>query len=130
MNTVPAVGSGRRRGAITRRHRQVFLERLAAGFSVAAAAAPTGKARQRYYEERAADPTFAEAWNHAWEAGADAVEDELLRAAREGWEEVDEVYEGGELVRRVVRLRKNPALLAKLERKRQPDTTRRWSRST
>jgi hypothetical protein len=120
VSTVPVVGSGRRRGALIRKHRAIFLERLAPGFSVAAAAAPTGKARQRFYEERVADPEFAEAWKHAWEAGADAVEDELLRAATEGWEEVDEVFEGGNLVRRIVRRRKNPALLAKLERKRQP----------
>jgi hypothetical protein len=122
VSTVPAVGSGRRRGAITRKHRAIFLERLAAGFSVAAAAAPTGRNRQRYYELRAADPEFAEAWKHAWEAGQDAIEDELLRAATEGWEEVDEVYEGDSLVRRIVRRRKSPALLAKLERKRQPET--------
>jgi hypothetical protein len=121
VSVVPAVGQGRRRSAITRKHRKVFLERLAAGFSVAAASAPTGKGRQRFYEERAVDPAFAEAWRHAWEAGQDVIEDELLRAATEGWEEVDEVYEGGELVRRIVRQRKNPALLAKLERKRQPE---------
>lgn len=125
MSAVPAVGAGRRREAraITRKHRALFLDRLAAGFSVAAAAAPTGRARQRFYEERAADAEFAEAWRHAWEAGQDAIEDELLRAATEGWEEVTEEFDGdGQLKRRVVAQRKNPALLAKLERKRQPET--------
>lgn len=104
---VPAVGAGRRRGRITRKDRAVFLERLASGFSVAAAAAPSGRARQRYYELKDVDPEFAEAWRHAWEAGQDVIEDELLRAATEGWTEVDEVYEGGELVRRIERQRKN-----------------------
>jgi hypothetical protein len=125
VSTVPAVGSGRRREAraISRKHRELFLARLAAGFSVAASAAPTGRARQRFYEERAVDSEFAEAWRHAWEAGQDAIEDELLRAATEGWVEVEEVFEKGELVRRVERQRKNPALLAKLERKRTPETS-------
>jgi hypothetical protein len=87
-SAVVAVQQERRRGAITQKHRRVFLKRLAAGFSVAASAAPTGKGRQRYYELRAEDPDFDAAWRHAREAGQDVIEDELLKAATEGWEEV------------------------------------------
>jgi hypothetical protein len=123
VSIVPADRSERRRGSITRKHRQVFLERLAAGFSVAASAAPTGKHRRRYYELRELDDGFRAQWDDAWAAGQDRVEDELLRAATEGWTETEETFdEDGKLIRRVERQRKNPALLAKLERKRQPET--------
>jgi hypothetical protein len=112
MSVIPVNRQERRRGAITRKHRKVFLERLAAGFSVTAAAAPTGKGKQRFYELRTADPDFAEEWRQAWERGADVLEDELLRAAREGWQEIDEEFDAdGRLNRRVVRQRKDPRLL-------------------
>lgn len=114
--TGPPLPAERPRG-ITPGMRETFLERLAAGFSVTAAAAPTGRNRRRFYALREEDAEFARAWDDAWEAGQDWIEDEIRKAATEGWDE--ETYEKGELVR-VVR-RRDPRLLARLERKRQPE---------
>lgn len=97
--------------------RATFLERLAQGFSVTAAASVTGRDRRAFYLLREKDDEFAKAWEDAWEAGQDWIEDEIRAAAVVGWDE--EVYEHGELVR-VVR-RRDPRLLARLERKRQPE---------
>jgi hypothetical protein len=114
----------RRRTKLTRKHRELFLERLAAGFSITAAAEPTGRSRNRFYELRQEDAEFAAEWKQAWEAGADVLEDEMLKAATEGWQEVTEEFDGdGRLKRRVVAQRKDPRLLARLERKRQPETS-------
>ena len=66
---------------ITAEMRKTFLERLGQGFSVTAAAAPTGKSRRRFYALRTEDDEFAAAWDDAWEAGQDWIEDELRKAA-------------------------------------------------
>jgi hypothetical protein len=83
VSILPANRSERLRGSITRKHQQVFLERLASGFSVGALAAPTGKHRRRYYGLRELDDEFRAGWDDAWAAGQDVIEDELLRAAME-----------------------------------------------
>lgn len=103
---------------ITPAMRDTFIERLAQGFSVTASASVTGRSRRAFYLLRDKDEEFAKAWDDAWEAGQDWIEDELRKAATEGWDE--EVYEHGELVRRI--RRRDPRLLARLERKRQPET--------
>jgi hypothetical protein len=93
--------------------------------SPVSSAQPRGALGQRFYELREVDDDFARAWRDAWEAGQDVIEDELLRAATERWTETEETFdEDGKLIRRVERQRRNPALLAKLERKRQPERSR------
>jgi hypothetical protein len=60
---------------------RVFLEHLAAGWSVTAASNEAGIDRRRFYEHRADDETFAEAWDEAWQRGTDVLVDELHRRA-------------------------------------------------
>ncbi|HZQ65652.1 MAG TPA: hypothetical protein VFA66_10545 [Gaiellaceae bacterium] len=79
----------------------MFLEALAAGWSVTHAALRAGVARQRLYERRETDEGFAEAWADAYRQGTDALEDEARRRAVEGWEEP--VFQRGELVGHVRR---------------------------
>jgi hypothetical protein len=70
-----------------------FVEMLASGASVAAAAKAAGYGRQRLYECREADPELAAAWDDALEEGTDLLEDEALRRAKDGVEE-PRFYEG------------------------------------
>jgi hypothetical protein len=92
----------RRRSSITPKDRRTFLEALEAGWSVKNGAERTAHGRQRFYELRATDLAFAEAWAEAYEAGTEALEDEALRRAVSGY---DEMTYGptGELVRKVHR---------------------------
>jgi hypothetical protein len=67
---------------------QAFLKALAAGKSVAAAAAAAGVARRTVYGWREADAVFAAAWDEAWEAGTDRLEDLALKGAEQGSEKL------------------------------------------
>ena len=67
--------------------REVFLAKLAAGYSVKAAVAESTMSRAWFYRERCDDPMFADAWDEALEEGTDALEDEALRRGRDGVEE-------------------------------------------
>jgi hypothetical protein len=69
---------------VSKRARAVFLERLAAGFSVTHAADGAGVYRRRFYELREVDEEFARAWADAYESGTDALRDEARRRAVEG----------------------------------------------
>jgi hypothetical protein len=71
-----------------------FLDKLAAGYSVAAAAREAGYGRQHSYDHRKLDPDFAARWDEAVEAGTDLIEDEMHRRAVHGVE--DPVYYQGE----------------------------------
>ena len=51
------------------------------------AATLAGYTRSTAYRYRAADPTFAVAWDDAYEAGSDWLEDELQRRSHDGWDE-------------------------------------------
>lgn len=64
--------------------RVAFLEHLARGVSITAAAQAAGVGRRTVYEWRAADQTFAEAWDSALDEGSDLLEDEALRRAVHG----------------------------------------------
>jgi hypothetical protein len=107
----------RRRRSVTATEHSRFLEALAAGWSVTHAAEPTGHSRQRFYELRDADEDFAAAWSEAVEAGTQRLEDEAMRRAVEGYDEVTFDAEGG-LVRRVRRY--DSALLQLLLKGRRP----------
>jgi hypothetical protein len=90
----------------------VFLEHLAAGWSVTAAAGEAGCDRRRFYEYRDADEAFAAAWEDAWQRGTDVLVDELHRRAL-GYDE--ETWDGdGNLLRRVRRY-SDPSLIAALK---------------
>jgi hypothetical protein len=73
-----------------------FLEGLAAGMSVTAAAALAGVHRDTAYGWKERDPEFAEAWMRARNAGTDRLEDEGWRRAFEGTERP--VFQQGQLV--------------------------------
>ncbi len=97
--------------------RGVFLDNLAEGATVRAAAQQAGVARSTVYAHRAADAEFAEAWDDAYEAGNDQLEDEAHRRAVEG---VDEpVFHRGEIVGHVTKY--SDQLLMFLLRGRRPD---------
>jgi hypothetical protein len=48
------------------------------------------------YAWRQHDPEFAKAWDDAYAAGGDAIEEEARRRAMDGWDEA--VFQGGEQV--------------------------------
>jgi hypothetical protein len=106
----------RRRTELPAKTRAAFLALLAEGWSITGAAKRLGWHRQRFYMLRERDEEFAKAWDEAWTDGADWIEDELRRAATEGWDE--ETFEGGKLVRRI--RKRDPRLLTKHARARQP----------
>ena len=66
------------------RARKRFLDALATGLSVSAAASAAGIGRQTAYDLRNRDPDFAAAWDDALEAGTDVLEDEARRRALNG----------------------------------------------
>lgn len=72
-----------------------FLAALAATCSVTRACEAAGMGRRTAYEWRESDPEFAARWEKAKRIGAEALEDECVRRAREG---VDEpvFYQGDE----------------------------------
>lgn len=64
-----------------------FCAALAATCSVTRACEAVGIGRRTAYEWRAAYPDFAQQWEDAKALGAEALEDEAVRRAHEGWEE-------------------------------------------
>lgn len=78
----------RRHQRRSRAREQAFLAALAAGKSVAAAAAAAGVARRTAYNWRDSDAAFAAAWDEAFEAGTDRLEDLALQAAEAGSEKL------------------------------------------
>jgi hypothetical protein len=67
--------------------REEFIEALAETGNVSVACKSIGASRRAMYHLREKDEAFAAAWNAALEMGADALEDEANRRAREGVEE-------------------------------------------
>lgn len=63
---------------------ETFLQQLRRGTSVTGAAIAAGYTRSCVYDYRKKDEAFAQAWDDAWEAGADVFEDEATRRAVEG----------------------------------------------
>jgi hypothetical protein len=72
--------------ATRQRARDTFLVELAQRGNVSAAATIGGMSRDWFYDERAADPDFAAAWDDALETAIDAMELEVRRRAIEGVE--------------------------------------------
>lgn len=66
---------------------EAFLEALAECGNVSQAARDVGARRFRLYAMRDSDPAFAKQWEKAAAIGLDALEDQLLLRACEGWEE-------------------------------------------
>ena len=97
--------------------RQVFLDNLAEGAPVRAAAQRAEVGRSTVYERRTTDAEFAEAWDDAYEAGNDRLEDEAHRRAVDGVEKP--VMYRGEVVGSVREY--SDALLMLLLRGRRPD---------
>jgi hypothetical protein len=64
-----------------------FLAALSATANVLRACEAAGIGRTTVYEWRNADEDFRKRWDRAAEIGADALEDEAVRRAHEGWEE-------------------------------------------
>jgi len=69
-----------------RRQREAFLAALAEGLSFSGAARAAGAGRAALKSLRDHDPGFAVAWDDAVEAGVDALEDAVLRRAKDGIE--------------------------------------------
>jgi len=69
-----------------KRQRAAFLAALAEGLSAGGAAKAAGGERRCFLQLRESDAAFAAAWNEAVEAGIDALEDAVLRRARDGFE--------------------------------------------
>jgi len=69
---------------LEKKWRGVFLDKLAECGSVTKAAKRARISRMTAYRERAADETFATAWDVAKERGIDALEDEAIDRAFAG----------------------------------------------
>ena len=109
MTAVP-LPAQRRRLRVTKKERDVFLDALANAWKVNEAAALAGRDRRRFYEARAADESFAAAWEAAEREGIEVAENELRRRGIDGYDEL--TFDGDDnLVRRVHRY-DTPALVA------------------
>jgi hypothetical protein len=109
VTTVP-LPAQRRRLRLAKKERDVFLEALANAWKVNEAAALAGHHRQRFYEARAADESFAAAWDAAEKEGIEVAENELRRRGIDGYDEM--TFDGEDkLIRRVHRY-DTPALVA------------------
>lgn len=95
---VPANGRLRaRRAPVSKRAGQAFLDLVATGYSVSAAAQRLGLHRQRLYELRDREAVFRRDWQHAVEAGTDLLEQTAWEIATKG--ALEEVFdESGRLV--------------------------------
>ena len=71
----------------TPENQKAFLEALADTCNVRSACQTAGIARNSAYLWRSDDPDFASKWKAALEIGADALEEEAIRRAREGVDE-------------------------------------------
>jgi hypothetical protein len=64
-----------------------FLAALSGTANVARACDAAGIGRTTAYEWREADEDFRKRWDKALEIGIEALEDEAVRRAKEGWDE-------------------------------------------
>lgn len=93
---------------VTVKARETFLETLSGGWPVAWAAKAAGFERQRFYELRKTDKTFASAWAEAIDAGVQVLEKQALEIALNGV--LEEVRDGdGNLV--TTRRRPDPQMV-------------------
>jgi hypothetical protein len=75
---------------------QKFLDALAGGATVIAAAQVANTSKTTIYQWRAAEPAFAKEWAIAWQTGGDTLEAEAQRRAVEGVQKP--IYQGGKIV--------------------------------
>lgn len=94
-----------------------FLDHIAVGKSVRAAAAAIGVKPHLPYSWRKLDEGFSAAWSAAEEAGTDIIEEEAFRRAVTGVEKP--VYRGGEIVGHVADY--SDAMLMFLLKSRRPE---------
>lgn len=92
----PIRAERRRWPKVTRAQRTTFLERLAAGYTVTAAAESAGRNKRRFYDLRDADEAFAAEWTDSYDAGTDVLREEARRRGVDGWDEP--VFQGGQQV--------------------------------
>jgi hypothetical protein len=90
-----AAGRRRREPAVSAEARKLFLEAVAAGWSVSEAARRAVTPRTRFYDLKKRDEQFAEEWVEADAQGLDFLRDEVRRRAVDGHQE--EVYQQGSL---------------------------------
>lgn len=79
--------------------RQRFIAELADGNTVTGAAQAADVARSTAYDWRNDDPDFRQAWDSAWDQGADLLEAEALRRAVHGVDKPVTVAGEREIVR-------------------------------
>jgi hypothetical protein len=79
---------------LARRKKERFLESLARNCNVTVSCEMAGLARETAYFWKRVDYAFSVAWDEALERGLDALEDEVMRRAKEGVEEPI-FYQGG-----------------------------------
>lgn len=87
------------RGTPEKKAKELFLEALRDGLPVIDAADLSGRGRRTLYRWRQLDRDFAAAWDEAYDAGADMLEQEAQRRAVEGV--LEPVMYQGEVVERV-----------------------------
>lgn len=113
----PEIGPLRKFRPWTAKAKREFLQWLAWGFSVSAAAEQSGQQREWMYKRRARDPQLAVAWDAAIEQGTDRMEDEAKRRALAGVK--DPVFHNGKIVG--ARLKFSDILLLALLNARRPE---------
>jgi hypothetical protein len=107
-----------RRAPVSKRARQAFLDLVATGYSVSAAAQRLGLHRQRLYELRDRDAVFRQDWQQAVEAGTDLLEQTAWEIATKG--ALEETFdESGRLVSS--RRKQDPATVRFLLASRRPE---------
>ena len=72
---------------LTQKQITTFLSFLAETAHVSKSAKAAGASRQAFYQLRQRDSTFAQSWGEALSMGADLLEEEAIRRARDGWEQ-------------------------------------------
>jgi len=103
---------------VSKRARQAFLDLLATGYSVSAAAQRLGLHRQRLYELRDREAVFRQDWQQAVEAGTDLLEQTAWEIATKG--ALEETFdESGRLVSS--RRKQDPATVRFLLASRRPE---------
>ncbi len=105
------------RPAEARAAREQFLAQLRLGWSVSKAADVAKCGRPTAYHWREVDAEFRKAWDDAYTAGGDLLEDEARRRAVDGWDEP--VFQGGDQVGVVHRY--SDRLLERLLKGRKPE---------
>jgi len=101
-----------------------FLSALAQYGNVSRAALYAGIERSTAYDERHANPEFADDWEYALELGTSGLEDEAKRRAFEGVKKEKPIYVRGKLAHTLVETEYSDTLLIFLLKAHRPDKYR------